>query len=130
GLLMAWAVTADVERFDEAVDWFLARTVITGGQARDLDARAKAEAFWVGGGLQLSQIQRVFDSIAQAAERGEPFEEWRKRVRDELRNDAHAETVFRNAVQRQYNAGRWRQMTEPSVAKFRPYFMYDAILDS
>src|SRR5690606_34072074 len=104
---MGWAVTADVERFDEAVDWFLARTVITGDVARSLDDRLKVEAFWVGGGLQLSQIQRVFDKIAEAATTGESFEEWRKRVRNELTNDAHAETVFRNAIQRQYNAGRW-----------------------
>lgn len=126
---MGWAVTADVERFDEAVDWFLARTVITGDVARALDDRLKVEAFWVGGGLQLSQIQRVFDKIGEAATTGEPFEEWRKRVRNELTNDAHAETVFRNAIQRQYNAGRWAQMTDPSVQRFRPFGLVDAILD-
>ena len=126
---MGWAVTADVERFDEAVDWFLARTVITGDVARSLDDRLKVEAFWVGGGLQLSQIQRVFDKIAEAATTGESFEEWRKRVRNELTNDAHAETVFRNAIQRQYNAGRWAQMTDPSVQRFRPFGLVDAILD-
>lgn len=125
----AFAVTADVERYDEAADWFLKRTVIPKADALALDDRLKHEAFWVGGGLQLAQVQRVFDSIDVAIEKGESFEDWRKRVRDTLVNDAHAETVFRNATQRAYNAGRYTQMREPSVARFRPFWLFDAILD-
>lgn len=127
---MPWSVTADVERFDEALEWFQRRTVLSGTDAAALDADAKQRAFWVGGGLQLTQIQRVFDSLNVAIEKGEPFADWRNRVREDLTNDAHAETVFRNAAQRAYNAGRFRQMTEPSVAKFRPFWLYDSILDS
>lgn len=125
-----WQVTAEPQRFDEASEWFSRRVVITGDQAKGINADVKQRAFWVGGGLQLEQIQRVFDELRKAQDSGEPFEEWRKRVRETLRNDAHAETVFRNAAQRAYNAGRWQQMNEPDVAQFRPYFMYDAVLDS
>lgn len=127
---MAWEATAEVGRFDEAVDWFQKRAVITKEQALELDLDARQRAFWVGGGLQLTQIQRVFDEIGKALESGEPFEDWRKRVRTLLRDDAHAETVFRNAAQRAYSAGRWRQMTDPDVIKWRPYFMHDSVLDS
>ena len=49
-------------------------------------------------------------------------------MRSELRNDAHAETVFRNAAQRSLNAGRYRQMQD--AAKWRPYWMYDAVRDT
>lgn len=125
-----WQVTAEPQRFDEASEWFSRRVVITGDQAKGINADVKQRAFWVGGGLQLEQIQRVFDELRKAQDSGEPFEQWRKRVRDTLRDDAHAETVFRNAAQRAYNAGRWQQMNEPDVAQFRPYFMYDAVLDS
>lgn len=127
---MAWSVTAEVGRFDEAVEWFQSRVVLTEEQALELDLDARQRAFWVGGGLQLTQVQRVFDEIGKALESGEPFEDWRKRVRTLLRDDAHAETVFRNAAQRAYSAGRWRQMTDPDVIKWRPYFMFDAVLDS
>jgi SPP1 gp7 family putative phage head morphogenesis protein len=127
---MAWAVTADPSRFDEAADWFLARSVITKDEAMRLDLDVRQRAFWIGGGLQLTQIQRVFDEIAVAIESGEDFDAWRKRVKKLLRDDAHAETVFRNAVQRSYSAGRWRQMNEPDVLKWRPYFMHDSVLDS
>lgn len=124
---MAWEVTADPVRFDEAASWFLARVVISDVDAQRLDADARMRSFWVGAGLQLAQIQRVFNEINQAIESGEPFEEWRKRVRSELTNDAHAETVFRNAVQRAYNAGRWRQMRESE--RWRPFGLVDAVLD-
>lgn len=127
---MAWSVSADVERFDEALEWFLQRTILTDEERRAIPAGARTNAFWVAGSLQADQVQRVFDSLEKAIEQGEPFEEWRKRVRKELASDAHAETVFRNATQGAYNAGRWAQMTEPSVSKFRPFWMYDAIRDS
>lgn len=127
---MAYPVTANVERFDEAADWFLSRIVLTEEQARVIGGRYRQDAFWVGASLQADQIQNVFDEIGKAIENGEPFEEWRERVRAELTNDAHAETVFRNATQRAYNAGRWEQMADRDVAQFRPYLIFDAVLDS
>lgn len=127
---MAWEATAEIGRFDEALDWFRARTVLTRAEALRLDVDARQRAFWIGGGLQLSQVQLVFDEITKAIETGEAFEDWRKRVRFALRNDAHAETVFRNATQRSLSAGRWRQMNDPDVLRWRPYFMHDSVLDS
>jgi SPP1 gp7 family putative phage head morphogenesis protein len=125
---MAWAVTTDPARFDEACDWFLKRVVIDEAEALRLGTDAGRRAFWIGRGLQLTQIQRVFDEIDKALVSGEPFEDWRKRVKDKLRDDAHAETVFRNATQRAYNAGRYRQMRD--AAKWRPYWQFDGIHDS
>lgn len=125
---MGWAVSADPQRFDEACDWFLKRVVLDEADALAIGTDAGRRAFWIGNGLQLTQIQRVFDEIKKANESGEPFEEWRKRVRKELTNDAHAETVFRNATQRALNAGRYEQMRD--VQKWRPYWMHDSVLDS
>lgn len=127
---MPFAVTADVARYDEAVDWFLARTVMTADEARRIGTEARRDAFWVGAALQADQVQRVFDGITAALEKGEPFEEFRKRLASTLRRDAHAETVFRNWTQRSYNAGRYQQMRDPGVLAFRPYWLFDAILDS
>jgi SPP1 gp7 family putative phage head morphogenesis protein len=126
---MAWKVTADVERYDEALSHFLGRTVLTDEQRKAIPEEARQNAFWVAGPLQADQVQHVFDEIERAIEKGESFADWRKRVRDELTNDAHAETVFRNATQSAYNAGRYAQMMEPSVLRFRPYGIVDAILD-
>lgn len=130
-----WAVSADVERFDEALEWFLGRTILTDEQRLAIPAGARSRAFWVAGVAQLDVVQDVFDEINTALEKGEPFEDFQKRVSDKLtkawgrENPARIETIFRNAAQSSYNAGRWAQMTDPSVAKFRPFWMYDAILD-
>lgn len=125
---MGWAVTTDPLKFTEACDFFLKRVVLTEEQALRLGTDAGRRAFWIGRGLQLTQIQRVFDSLNAAIESGEPFSEWKKRVAGQLRDDAHAETVFRNAAQRSLNAGRYRQMRD--AQKWRPYWMYDSVLDS
>ncbi len=132
---MAWAVSADVERFDEALEWFLGRTILTDEQRIAIPARARSRSFWVAGVAQLDVVQDVFDELDKAITKGEPFEEFRKRVQAKLtaawgkENPARVETIFRNAAQSSYNAGRWAQMSEPSVAKFRPFWMYDAIRD-
>lgn len=123
------AAPARVDRFDEAVEWFLGRKVVTAGELTSIISASANDAFWIGGGLQLDQIQRVFDKIAFALEDGIPFETWREQVLDELISDRHAETVFRNATQRAYNAGRWAQMQDPDVLKFRPFLVFDAVLD-
>lgn len=122
-------VTSDLRRFDEAVDWFAKRVVMSAEDAEKLTADAARHAFWVGGGLQLSQVQRVFDKINQAVESGESFGEWRKRVKEELTDKRHAETVFRNATQRALSAGRYRQMREPEILRLRPYGLFDGVQD-
>jgi SPP1 gp7 family putative phage head morphogenesis protein len=125
-----WRATASHSRFQEALEWFQRRAVITGAEAARLNTDLKVRAFWIGGGLQLNTIQNVFDKIDRAIDSGEPFDEWRERVRGQLSNDAHAETVFRNAVQRSLNAGRFRQAHDPEVLRLRPFAQFDAILDS
>lgn len=127
---MVWRLNADPERFDEALEFFRSRVVMTANFARDLDARARTEAFWIGVGLQIHEIEAVRHEIDRAIERGESFQEFRTRVKEQLRSTTHAETVFRNATQRSYNAGRFAQMRDPAVLETRPYWMFDAILDS
>lgn len=126
---LAIEVTPDIDRYHEALDWFGKRTVITRDEARRLDDNGKREAFWVGGGLHLAQVQRVFDELNKAIERGDTLEMFKKSIRDTLRDPHHVETVFRNAAQRAYNAGRWAQMREPNTARYRPYWLVDAVLD-
>lgn len=127
---MAWPVTPNPDRFDEAFQFFGSRVVMTADFAVALDAKARTEAFWIGNGLQIHEVQSVFNEIQKAIDAGESFEDFRKRVSDKLGDKAHTETVFRNATQRSYNAGRWAQMREPDVLAARPYWMFDAILDS
>lgn len=128
---MTWRAPGNpATEFEEALRYFKRRQVLRQADALAIGLRASQRAFWVGGGLQLSQVKHVFRALGVAIKKGLPFEEWRERVRKDIRDDAHAETVFRNALQQAYNAGRLRQLSDPKVLKSRPYWLFDAVLDS
>lgn len=130
--MAGWRVTAEAGRFDEALEHFASRTALTDEERKRIPADARSRAFWIAGVAQLDVVQRVQEKLAKAIESGTALEDFKKQVRDDLATTTggHLETVFRNATQTAYNAGRWRQMSDPSVARFRPFWMYDAILDS
>lgn len=131
---MAWKVSADLGRFDEAVEALRARTTLTDDEYYQLEGAGRSRAFSYAGGAELAVVQTVLDELAKAIERGQPIEEFRASIREKLGTfgpkGAHLETIFRNACQTAYNRGRWNQMKAPDVVKFRPYFLYDSILDS
>lgn len=132
---MSWPATAEVGRFDEALAWFKARVPYTHAEVGQIEDKTRARAFWIAGGLELSVVQTVFDEIAKAIEKGTSLEAFKKSIGETLGNKLgisghHLETVFRNATQDAYNAGRWYQLTDPELKLGRPYLLYDAILDS
>lgn len=132
---MSWPATADHERFEEAAGWFRNRVPYTAEELGKLDDKARAHAFWIAGGLELSAVQTVFDEIAKSIDKGGSLEDFKRSIRDVLGSKLgiaghHLETVFRNATQSAYNAGRWYQLTDPELKLGRPYLLYDAILDS
>jgi len=133
---MAWEATAEVQRFDEAAEWFRSKIPVTSSVADTLGKHAGPRAWTIAGVEQLEVVQMTFESLAKALESGVPFEEWKTTIEPTLteawgkRDSARLETVFRNATQSAYNAGRWRQMNEPSVRHFRPYIMFDGVADS
>jgi SPP1 gp7 family putative phage head morphogenesis protein len=127
---VSWSVTANVERFEEAEAWFRGRLPeVDTGTAED---RARGNSFRVAGMLELHAVQAVFDEIAKAIEKGHSFETFKTSIREKLGaypKSAHLETTFRNWTQSALNAGRYEQMKSPDVARFRPYWMFDSILD-
>lgn len=133
---MTWSVTAEPVRFDEAVDWFADRFPITESTAEELGEYAGPRAWKIAGVAQLDVVQQVHESLTRAIAAGIPFEEWQSEIETTLteawgRRDSHRiETIFRNATQQSYNAGRWRQMHHPDVLQRRPYGFFDGVNDS
>ncbi len=131
-----WTVTADLGRFSEALAHFLDRVVLTDVERKSIPKIARTRAFWVAGATQLETVQFVHDELTKSIERGTPFSEFKKAVSEKLtkawgkENPARVETILRNAAQSSYNSGRWHQMRDPAVLKFRPFWMFDAVLDS
>jgi SPP1 gp7 family putative phage head morphogenesis protein len=133
---MSWAVTGDVVRFDEAADWFRSKIPVTATVADTLADYSGSRAFTVAALSQLEIVELVHASLLQAIERGTPFEEWKAEIEDVVteawgkKDSPHLQLIYRNATSQAYSAGRWRQMHEPSVKRFRPYGLYDGIADS
>ena len=75
------------------------------------------------------QITAILDSVKVAIDSGNSFQKWRKDFNPEQFGitKAHAETVYRNALQTQYSVGRWEQAQ--MAKKSHPYLRYVTIND-
>lgn len=131
---MAWSAPADPERFEEALDWFRDRFPVTEELIAALGAYAGDRAWTIAGVAQLDILLEVFVALERAVATGASISDFKKAVKAKLEAEwggpkaGRIELIFRNASQTAYNAGRHRQMRE--VTDIRPYWMFDAILDS
>lgn len=125
--------------FEEALAWFRARVPITPAGWRRLTRAAKRRAFTVSRVAALDIILDVFRAVDQAVAQGQSLEDFQSAIGERLENawggtvmhPAHrVETIYRTNLQSAYSAGRWQQQTDPDVIRARPYWMYDAVLDS
>lgn len=117
----------------EAIAWAKRRAVVLPEiYYGELMGLARAEAFTVSGLASVAQIKRVLDSLIKATNEGTPFGAWKEEAAqdDALASLPHGrlETIFRNATQTHYQAGRWRSVERGSAQ--RPYLMYSAINDT
>lgn len=132
---MPWSATADVEKFDEAVEYFRSKFPITEELADALGEYAGDRAWTIAGVSQLDIVLQTYDELLKAIENGTPLEEFQDAVEESLTeawgktDSPRIETIFRNATQQSLNAGRWRQMTDPDVKELRPGVLVDGIGD-
>lgn len=131
--------STDIQDFDEAVTWHLARVPMTRATWDVLSARAKRKAFTVAGVARADVIADIHKAIDRAITKGKTLEEFKAEVapallgawKGSVKNPAwRIETIFRTNIQAAYSAGRWQQMTDPAVAKHRPFGQFDAVLDN
>jgi SPP1 gp7 family putative phage head morphogenesis protein len=142
--------------FEAALRWFRRRLPMRKAAWEKLPETAKKRAFTVAHVAQLSVVTDVWHAVDAAIEKGEDFRSFKQKIADKLKAAwgvkpapipaapvvpmpgapttdkaaaARIETVFRNAVQNAYAAGRYEQQTEPVVLKLRPYLQYVSILD-
>jgi SPP1 gp7 family putative phage head morphogenesis protein len=124
------------ERFDAAVADLRSRIVMSDAEYAVLTAAARAAAFKVAGLQQLRMVQLVLDSLTTAIGKGQGLSSWRKQLGADLKSAwgkgsaFRLETIFRNSIQSALNRGRFKQMTDPAIKKLRPFWLFDAVLDS
>lgn len=133
---MAFKSPADPAKFDEAVKWFRARLPMTDDEFAALDDVAHERAFTISGVRDLQVVTDVYAEIDKAIENGTPFAEFKKAVQEKLtaewgsEDSRRIETIFRTNVQTAYSRGRKEQLLDPQVLSTRPFWIYDATLDS
>ncbi len=125
----------DLDSPREAVAWFRARAPISRDAWDALDERARRRAFTLAGAAGLDIVTEAWRAVDRAVATGSNFTDFKREVRAQLarswaNTDGRLNVVFRNGVQSAYAAGRYAQATEPDVLAERPFWRFEAILDS
>lgn len=95
-----------------------------------IPAKMRSLAFTVSYIPKIEQINQILESLQEAQKSGISLKRWQKEI-DYAQfgiTKAHAETVFRNAMQTHYAVGHWESFQR--TKKALPYLRYVAINDS
>jgi len=108
--------------FAEAVDAFLAKGIMTRAEFDKLSAAEKAKAFTAARVYAADDLQRVFDALGAALEKGLTYRDFVTATENILTSPWHRETVFRTNILSSYGSGHWQQAQ--ATKESRPYVIY------
>lgn len=104
---------------------------------RDAQDYFRAKALTIAGVSKADLLAEVKDEILKAMEEGTTLSEFQKTAREMFDRFGYTdvgrhriETIYRTNMQSAYQAGRYRQLTDPAVLAARPYWRYVAVLDA
>lgn len=131
----ALGAPSDPRRWRDAVEHFRQRTPVTRAEWDGLDAAARSRAFTVSGLASVALVTEVHQAIDRAVAEGTTLADFQRTMGPKLAeawgapNAPRLETIFRTNVQTSYNAGRFAQMSTPTMRKIRPFWRFVSILD-
>lgn len=114
--------------YEEALNEFLGKKVITRRSFDALSDKAKLRAFTMAGTSKISILKTAQRELARQVAIGADLRNFRQVVKERLESagwtpssKSHVETIFRTNVANTYQAGHWEHRMRPSVLKARPY---------
>lgn len=126
--------------FQEAIDFFAAKVNLPTRRYDDLRHGAHVRAFSVAGMMRDDWLTEIRTAIAKAQVEGTGLKEfqstfddfvkrtgWKFNARgdtDAARSAWRARIIYKTNMRVSYMAGRYKQMTDPAVLKYRPYWQY------
>lgn len=115
---------------EAAIAWAEARGIVLPVEFYAFLDELAGQAFTVSYLTTLDEIQAILDSLVSALDEGQSFSDWKKKAANTVigLTPAHQETIFRNAMQQSYSAGRWLQFEQTKTQ--RPYLLFDGVNDS
>lgn len=120
-----------VRPFWEAVEFIKSRKPLTRGAWDRLIDAQKGQAFTLAKATSRAMVARIQALAVEHIAEGKSVLEWRRALREQGSTwaDGYLNTVYRNAVQRSYAAGRYAQMSQAHVVAARPFWQYRAVGD-
>lgn len=117
--------------FDEAIDFFRAKTNLSPDIFAALSDAARTKAFAIASGAT-DQIQAsIRDILDRALSEGVTLREFQAQAAEVLeragvsaRAPYYWQTVYRTNLQQSYQVGRWKQVNDPAVRAARPFLRY------
>lgn len=126
-----WEVIAEGVKPDAAIEFWRAKTAMTGEEVKALAEGERWRAFWVNGLTQHDQVQCVYDAFLTTLEDGGTLADFKGLIADVIRSkgwdDLRIETIYRTNMQQAYAAGRYKKMQ--AVKASRPFWQYLAVMD-
>jgi SPP1 gp7 family putative phage head morphogenesis protein len=113
--------------FEEAVNFFLGKRIMTRAEFDKLAAAEKAKAFTAAYVCQADELQVVYDAVLAAIDKGQTLSDFVAATEEFLTKPWHRETVFRTNVLSAYGRGHWEQAQD--IKALRPYARYSAVMD-
>ncbi|MGE6741728.1 PBECR2 nuclease fold domain-containing protein [Allorhizobium pseudoryzae] len=131
---------ADQLPFQEAIDFLRSKVNLPTKKYDDVLRQGQVRAFTVAGVTRDDMLSDFRAAIEKARIEGTGFNEFRKDFdaivdrtgwafnargeTDEERRDWRARIIYTTNMRTSYMAGRWAQLTDPDVLKYRPYLQY------
>jgi SPP1 gp7 family putative phage head morphogenesis protein len=123
--------------FDEAVEFFKSKKVMSPEELDALEDMYKAKGFSIAGVQSRYVLETAHEALSKALERGTAERETLDEIRAAFDSagvgqlgDWQLRTVFDQAVLGSYAAGRYAQLTDPDVIAARPFWIYRTAGDS
>lgn len=119
--------------FQEAVDHFREKLSLPTESYRDLRGAGNARAFVVAGANKAALVTDLHAAVDDAIAGGDSIGTFRKKFDAIVEKHGwdyrggrnwRTEVIYTTNVRQAYNAGRWKQMTDPEVVRLRPYLQY------
>lgn len=122
--------------WDEAIDAFVSRDIVTPEEFDDMTDAEKARAFIARRLCGERMVAASKEALERTLRDGGTLRDFVNAMRDEsislgvtAADPAYLETVFRTNTLGAYGAGRFRQMTDPVVTEARPVVEYVTVGD-
>ncbi|MEN5276991.1 PBECR2 nuclease fold domain-containing protein [Brucella sp. TWI432] len=131
---------ADQVRFEEAINYLAGKVNLPTRRSDDLRHAAHVRGFSVAGVTRDDMLSDFRTAIEKARSEGTGYNEFRKDFdeivkrygwqyfshgkTEEERAAWRSKIIFTTNMRTSYMAGRWKQLTDPDVMRYRPYLQY------